>query len=1037
MSQPARGETQMKRLKLNTTTSLVLIAAAVTAACSSGQGGTKPGDTTPEGDGVFESADPSGAASRGGDPAAGMAGGVATDGASPENAAPPGANTNNGNSNEASREIAEADIIKVIDGKLYALSQYGGLAVIDISRKDELKLLGRHKVVATPFEMYVQDGIVFAMYQGYGEYVTNEADGTLSWANTSHVVILDATNPAAITQLDTFAVPGLISDSRVVGDVLYVASYEDGYCWGCEENAPKTTVISLDVSDPTNVSKVDQINFSERSDLYSWKRSLSATNERIYVAGPNWGNAGPVGSTIQVIDISDPAGDMVEGATVAVEGQINSRWQMDEYEGTLRVISQSFEWDTTSVPHIETFNIVSSTEILPLADVPMVLPRPEQLQSVRFDGDRGYAITFEQTDPLFTIDFSDPALPVQAGELEIPGWVYHMEPRGNRLIGLGFDQGNAAGSVHVSLFDVSDMTNPTLLSRANFGGDWGWLAEDQDRIHKAFNILDAANLILVPFSGYDQTNATECGGRYVSGVQLLDWENDTVTARGIAPSEAQARRGFLHEDRLFTVSDERVETFDITDRDAPATTAELPLTNNVGYTVAAGDKIVRIGQNWWTNTTEIDVTSLADATEPNLGVELALATSDVNACYGYEYLESVLTAGDRVLLVNRSYGYDPATGKEDQEMRVTTVDTSSGTPEVIGESAVDMAPGDYYYSYGVINNGAAQVAVGTTLASARLRVDYSQNTPRVTESSLLVHDFSDPNAVTSKAVALPAGIGVTGLVSSGSIVARSHFDASPSGNGVVRFYLDRVDVSDPQNPVVLPSLNIPGSLLAFDAEAGRALTVDYIKDVTQGTSIDDCYSRSNSYFESPDTTYDMNTRGTCTSVHYAINLVELTSTGARRLGREELDPSHRIGQVALGDDRAFITLSSGGGYYGYYGGVAVDCAGFCGGYSWFSSTTLPVLTVGGLKSGDFQVGTVEIEGGDYWGYSPIAAAGKRAVVAAGWRGKLTVLDAADAAKPSVLREAEISGYVQSLTVVGDTALAAMGLDGVQAIDLGD
>lgn len=131
----------------------------------------------------------------------------------------------------------------------------------------------------------------------------------------------------------------------------------------------------------------------------------------------------------------------------------------------------------------------------------MVLPRPERLRSVRFDGDRAYAITFEQTDPLFTIDLGEPAAPVQARELEIPGWVFHMHPQGDRVLGLGFDDGNAAGSLTVSLFDVSDLESPGLLSRVNFGGDYGWLAEDQDRIHKAFNILDEENLILVPFSG--------------------------------------------------------------------------------------------------------------------------------------------------------------------------------------------------------------------------------------------------------------------------------------------------------------------------------------------------------------------------------------------------------------------------------------------------------------------------------------------------------------------------------------------------------
>ena len=77
---------------------------------------------------------------------------------------------------------------------------------------------------------------------------------------------------------------------------------------------------------------------------------------------------------------------------------------------------------------------------------------------MRFDGPRGYAITAERKDPLFTIDLSNPALPKQAGELEMPGWIFHMEPRGDRLIGFGYDDTDASqANLAVSLFDVSDL----------------------------------------------------------------------------------------------------------------------------------------------------------------------------------------------------------------------------------------------------------------------------------------------------------------------------------------------------------------------------------------------------------------------------------------------------------------------------------------------------------------------------------------------------------------------------------------------------
>jgi len=474
-----------------------------------GNGPVEPGEE----DGVFESADPGQIASDedgfGDDAAAGESlGGQAADGA--------GAPTANAADDSASvaRDIEEADIVKIDGDTLYALSQFGGLSVIDIANPKDMRLLGRFKVTASPFEMYVRDSVAMVLYNGYGEYSYDEAQDLWTWYQTSYVVAIDTSAPDDMRELGRFHIPGYISDSRIVGDALYVVAFRDGYCWGCsEDDGPQTHVMSLDVADVSDIELVDELSFQESNDSYSWRRSVMATDQRLYFAGPTWSNdERPVGSTIQVVDISDPGGDMVEGASVEVGGQIESRWQMDEFEGVLRVISQPFTWwNNDQPPTIETFAVASAQELSPLGSTEMQIPRNETLRSVRFDGPRGYAITAEQMDPLFTIDLADAENPRQVGELEMPGWVYHMEPRGDRVLGLGYDQGNEEGAITVSLFDVSNIETPTMIERVNFGGDWGSLAEDQDRIHKAFKVLENEGLLLVPFSGwsYDEPENSE------------------------------------------------------------------------------------------------------------------------------------------------------------------------------------------------------------------------------------------------------------------------------------------------------------------------------------------------------------------------------------------------------------------------------------------------------------------------------------------------------------------------------------------------
>ena len=67
--------------------------------------------------------------------------------------------------------------------------------------------------------------------------------------------------------------------------------------------------MSLDVADPHAIARVDELSFDDDDNQWGWnRRSVTVTTERMYVAGPEYGNNGPVGSSIQVVDISDAIG---------------------------------------------------------------------------------------------------------------------------------------------------------------------------------------------------------------------------------------------------------------------------------------------------------------------------------------------------------------------------------------------------------------------------------------------------------------------------------------------------------------------------------------------------------------------------------------------------------------------------------------------------------------------------------------------------------------------------------------------------------
>jgi hypothetical protein len=484
---------------------------------------------------------------------------------------------------EGQRAIAEADIVQLDGGRLYAMSKSGTVSVVDVSAPGRLTLLGQTTLPGEPFEMYRRGELLVVMAngaQGTGDGVPRTDRGA------GAVVTLLDLRDARLAPVAAFAVPGELADSRIVGDVLYLATYENSACFRCGPK-PRTMVTSFDLATPADMRQVDQLSFeSNAPDGYNlpwgshWKRSIFVTDQRLYIGGHADIAPGELSRNaskegiIDVIDVSDPAGRLRPGARLTVAGAILSRWQLEERNGILRVISQRGAGRTGNgigAPEVDTFRVDGPQSFAPLGHMTMRLPRQEGLRAVRFDEARAYAITYNQTDPLFVIDLSDPRSPVQRGELFMPGFMFHLEPHGDRLIGLGVDRADPQGSLNVSLFDVSDARAPRMIKRVafatpNVGEDYailnGELAEDQDRIQKAFRVL-GRGLVVVPFTALAPSTRSEGCANEGGGVQLVDWSGDTLTKSALLPLPGNPRRAFENAGELVAVSDSNVRSYSL------------------------------------------------------------------------------------------------------------------------------------------------------------------------------------------------------------------------------------------------------------------------------------------------------------------------------------------------------------------------------------------------------------------------------------------------------------------------------------------
>ena len=146
-------------------------------------------------------------------------------------------------------------------------------------------------------------------------------------------------------------------------------------------------------------------------------------------------------------------GQIVADCAESVEGEIRDTFALHENEdGYLYVLTTD---DTTNWLYVLDDRLKITGEIDHIAD-------GESVYAARFVDDIGYFVTYRNMDPLFTVDFSDPANPTLIGELEIPGFSDYLQFWDDtHLIGVG-EERKAEDSefigMKLSLYDISDPT---------------------------------------------------------------------------------------------------------------------------------------------------------------------------------------------------------------------------------------------------------------------------------------------------------------------------------------------------------------------------------------------------------------------------------------------------------------------------------------------------------------------------------------------------------------------------------------------------
>lgn len=453
-------------------------------------------------------------------------------GASP--AASTGGSGSSGTNNQE-LGVDEADIVKVQGTRVVAVNG-GVLRVIDAAGGTPV-LRGTLGLGPDGDHRLLLDGnrllVMSTTYSGGGPVSAQPAGGDsfVPGRQLTSLRLVDLSNPSSPTVIDAMSVDGSVLGARLVGGVARVVVRTEpalGYVgpaggsaddlaaatarnreitetstladWtpqvhdaadGTGASAPLLTC--GDVSTPpefaglgfSSVLTVDldgtlaappAVGVLAGSDLvYASPTTLYLTSTRWETWRPSGQGGDPTRTDLHAFDISNPAGAAFLGSGRVV-GHLLSQFSLSEYEGVLRVASttEPMWWDEASPPgesRVTTLRLTGGN----LAQVGLLtgLGIDERIFGVRFLGDRGYVVTFRQIDPLHVVDLSDPANPVVAGELQMPGYSAYLHPVGEGLLlGVGADadaDGRRTG-LQLSLFDVSNPASPVRLSYVTLPG---------------------------------------------------------------------------------------------------------------------------------------------------------------------------------------------------------------------------------------------------------------------------------------------------------------------------------------------------------------------------------------------------------------------------------------------------------------------------------------------------------------------------------------------------------------------------------------
>lgn len=495
--------------------------------------------------------------------------------------------------------IDEADSVKTDGAYLYVLSG-NAVSILKAYPPEDARVLSKITFDGlNPVGIFVNGDRLVVLGSKYAVPTVASPYGFYDVDIKTFIRVYDISDRENPVLLNDLRLTGSYFNSRMMGEYVYFVVSQPAYIandvvdlpeiysgdWAVKEIMPTeiqytncsanyqqfTTFVALNVQNMTEAPTYLTMMLGSTSNMY-----VSTSN--MYVTYPD------VDGSTTIYRVHIQANNMSCEASGKVSGREPNQYSMDEYNNYFRIVTTNWA-NGTQQNSLYVLNMNLSV-IGKLEDLGV----KENLDAVRFMGDRCYLVTFIQTDPLYVINLTDPTNPSVLGALEIPGYSNYLHPYDeDHVIGVGKEAvGSSEGTfawyqgVKISLFDVSNVSHPVQIANYVIGDRGTNTPVLQDP--KAFLFDETRNLLALPVSvaEINQTmypygvpsnayGTTDWQGEYVfnitltNGITLRDRITHVDSGASVNDESYWVTRALYIENVLYTISDKKVKLTSLED----------------------------------------------------------------------------------------------------------------------------------------------------------------------------------------------------------------------------------------------------------------------------------------------------------------------------------------------------------------------------------------------------------------------------------------------------------------------------------------